>query len=338
MLDNFKEKWNNDKEEFLGKLPPQAREALENEKFLMGAMGVIVLGVGFYLNYLPYEKTENFKSQLKKAQNEGRTLVTKENSLKKLFAETSKKSKDDAESYELIKKQLFAVEFKDHLEIVEYAQGALDTLGMNLNSVGPIEIIAEKLDGTESIKLDSAAKGTVTSDENTLPKVEVAYTITSNYDDIAEFFTELETGEAFVQIRNNPVTLALKGDEVLATFKLSGYADKLTLGDTSAKEALETDDGSMKNQFFNQAANQGLRRDITKVVVSQLRNRYHAVVHLKDGRSISFTDGREFKLANLDKEKEKWYIPSIKESQDSYQISFRDRDTGEVIDYRVRKN
>lgn len=338
ILNNLKMKWNEDKEEFLEKLPPQVREFLENEKFLMGAMGVIVLGVGFYMNYLPYMEIETFKAQLKKVQNESRTLTTKENNLKKLFADNSKKSKSDAENYEAIKKQLFAVEFKDPLEVVEYAQGTLNTLGMDLNSVGQIEIIAEKLDGTENSKVDNNSNGTISSDENTLPKVEVSYNITSGYDDIAEFFTALETGEAFVQFRNNPIELALKGDVVATTFKLSGYADKLTLGDTSVKEALETDDRSMRNQFFNKATNQGLRRDITKAVVTQIRGRYHGVLHFRDGRSLPFTDGKAFRLSNLDREKEKWYIPSIKENQDSYQISFKDRETGEIIDYRVKKN
>ncbi|MGL4254303.1 MAG: hypothetical protein ACRCR2_09795 [Fusobacteriaceae bacterium] len=336
--DNLKEKWNEDKEEFLGKLPPQVRNTVENEKFLMGAMGVIVLGAGFYMNFLPYEETVAFKAQLQKIKNDSRTLTSKEKSLTKLFAENTKKSKSDVENYEMIKKQLFAVEFKDPLEVVEYAQGPLNNLGMDLNSVGQIEIIAEKLDGTENKKVDNSSNGTIASDENTLPKVEVSYNITSGYDDIAEFFTELETGEAFVQFRNNPIELALKGDVVAATFKLSGYADKLTLGDTSAKEALETDDRSLKNQFFNKATNQGLRRDITKAVVSQLRGRYHGVLHFKDGKSMAFTDGRHFKLANLDREKEKWYMPSIKDNQDSYQISFKDRETGEIIDYRVKKN
>ncbi|MGL4969110.1 MAG: hypothetical protein ACRC5B_02960, partial [Fusobacteriaceae bacterium] len=337
-LDNLKVKWNEDKDEFLSKLPPQVREVLENEKFLMGVMGAIALGAGFYMNYLPYQATQELKTQLNKVQGETKTLMAKEKSLTKLFTENSEKSKSDVENYEMIKKQLFAVEFKDPLEVVEYAQGPLNSLGMDLNSVGQIEIIAEKLDGTENQKIDNTSNGTIASDENTLPKVEVSYNITSDYDSIAEFFTELETGEAFVQFRNNPIELALKGDVVAANFKLSGYADKLTLGETSAKEALETDDRSLKNQFFNKATNQGLRRDITKAVVSQLRGRYHGVLHFKDGRSLAFTNGKSFKLANLDREKEKWYMPSIKENQDSYQISFKERETGEIIDYKVKKN
>ncbi|MGL4404109.1 MAG: hypothetical protein ACRCTS_10380 [Fusobacteriaceae bacterium] len=337
-LDNMKTKWNEDKDEFLSKLPPQVRDVVENEKFLMGAMGATLLGLGFYLNFLPYGQMQESKAHLKKAQNDSKTLVAKESSLKKLFAENSQKSKSDAENYELIKNQLFAVEFKDPLEVVEYAQGTLNSLGMYLNTVGQIEIIAEKLDGTANEKVDNTSNGTIEADENTLPKVEVSYNITSGYDDIAQFFTELETGEAFVQFRNNPIELALKGDVVAANFKLSGYADKLTLGDTSAKEALETDDSSLKNQFFNKVTNQGLRRDITRAVISRLRGRYHGILHLKDGKSIAFTDGKSFKLANVDREKEKWYLPSIKENQDSYQISFKDRETGEIIDYKMKKN
>ncbi|MGL5428615.1 MAG: hypothetical protein ACRDAS_11950, partial [Cetobacterium sp.] len=199
-------------------------------------------------------------------------------------------------------------------------------------------IIVEKLDGTKNQKVDNSSSGVISFDENILPKVEVSYNISSNYDSIADFFTRLETGDAFVQFRNNPIELSLNGDNVSAKFKLSGYADKLTLRDTSTKEALETDDKSLRNQFFNKASNQSLKRDISKAIISQLRGRYHGVLHFKNGRSITFTDGKEFKSTNSDKVKERWYTPSVKENQDSYQISFREKETGEIIDYKFKKN
>ncbi|MGL4945730.1 MAG: hypothetical protein ACRC4Z_05655 [Fusobacteriaceae bacterium] len=225
IFENLKEKWNEDKEEFLGKMPPQVRTLLENEKFLMGIMGVTLLGAGYYLNFIPYEKSQQLKAQVTKEQNRGRELTANEKTLKKMIAENTEKSKSDAENYEELKKKLFAVEFKDPLEVVEYIQGALNSLGMDLNSVGKIEIIAEKIDGTQSQTVDNNATGTIKADENTLPKIEVSYNLTSDYDQLAEFFTVLENGEAFIQFRNNPIEIALKQDEIIGTtLKASGYA------------------------------------------------------------------------------------------------------------------
>lgn len=339
MLSNLKERWNDEKDEFLSKLPPQVRDFLENEKFLMGMMGAIILGVGYYLNYLPYEKSQQLTLQVKKEEDKSRTLVAKENNLRKMLTENSEKSKSDAENYEELKKKLFAVEFKDPLEVVEYVQGALNQMGMDLNSVGKIEIIAEKIDGTESLPVDNNTSGTIKADENTLPKIEVSYNLTSDYDQLAEFFTILENGEAFIQFRNNPIEIALKQNEVVGTtLKASGYAEKLTLGDTSSKEALEPDNLSLKNKFFNKANNEGLRREIASMAVNKLRGRFYGVLHLKNGRALTVTDGKNFRMPNMDREKERDYFVSIKEQEENYLVSFKDRETGEVIDYKVKKN
>lgn len=328
ILENLKEK-----------LPAQVREPLENEKVLMGIMGVTLLGAIYFLNYTPYEKNVNLKSQVKRETDKGRTLTAKEMNLKKMFAENKEKSKSDAENYEEIRKKLFAVEFKDPLEVVEYVQGALNQLGMDLNSVGKIEIIAEKIDGSQSQTVDNNSTGTINADENTLPKIEVSYNLTSDFDQLAEFFTVLENGDAFIQFRNNPIEIVLKQNEVVGTtLKASGYAEKLTLGDSSTKEALETDNLSLRNSFFNRANNEGLRREISSMVVNQFNGKFFGVIHFRSGRSVTVTNGKSFKIPNLDREKEKDYFVSIEEQGENYLVSFKDKATNEVIDYRVKKN
>lgn len=338
-LEDAKIRLSEEWEDLKGKMPPQMAELVENEKFIIAFMAGVLILAGYFLNYLPYEKNNLLEVQLKKEKDKGRTLTAKESNLRKLFAENTEKSKSDSENFEELKKKLFAVEFKDPLEVVEYIQGGLNGQGMDLNSVGQIEIIAEKLDGTESQKVDGNVEGTLKADENVLPKVEVSYNLTSGYDQLAQFLTEMETGEAFIEFRNNPITISLKDGEVVATtLKASGYADKLILGDSSLKEALESDDNSLKNKIFSRAQNEGLKNGIAGASIVELRGKLYGVLHMKNGRSFQITNGKIFRLPSREREDSKEYLVTIEDGGDKYSITFKERNSNEVIIYNVVKN
>lgn len=344
-LDPMRERWDRELEDLYGKFPPKAVEIIRDKRVKMFFAALIVICLAYEINYLPYSEKVRLQGQLTAERSRGQELQGREVAAARKLDEVLEVNRKDMAKFNELKKQLIEVEFKDPLELVEIIQRYINEFGMKIDSIGKLAVVFEKYDNTPASPPPAGKDGK--TDENRpsehysldkgISRIEIPYALSSDFLETTEFIHAIETGKAFIELSNSPITISLKPDgRVYTSFTATAYSEQLKLGEKSLKDKLVEDNMKIRRDFFSRVNNEPLRKEVADIKVISLRGKLYAVVKLKNGRAEALTEGKILKIIDSNGE-EGEYLASILEKENEYIVTLKNIQTLDTIDFRVER-